>query len=132
MAQVLDWAIAVSWTSRVLAWRRMLPLVADLAQSDCPQAGPLPSLTVIVPARNEADNIAATLRSLLAAEDVALQIVAVDDRSTDQTGAVMEAMAQAERDAGRDQASGCARDGTSSRMAGEDPRDGSGGATGYG
>src|ERR1700733_12802397 len=101
MAQVLDWIIAVSWIWRVLAWRRNLPLVADLAQSDYPQAGPLPSLTVIVPARNEADNIAATLRSLLAAEDVALQIVGVDDRSTDQTGAVMEAMAQVERDAGR-------------------------------
>jgi glycosyltransferase involved in cell wall biosynthesis len=58
-------------------------------------------MTVIVPARNEADNIAATLRSLLAAEGVVLQIVAVDDRSTDQTGAVMEAMAQVERDGGR-------------------------------
>ena len=58
-------------------------------------------MTVIVPARNEAENIAATLRSLLATEGVALQIVAVDDRSTDQTGALMEAMAQVERDAGR-------------------------------
>jgi glycosyltransferase involved in cell wall biosynthesis len=101
MVQVLDWAIALSWTWRVLAWRRRLPLVPDLAQSDWPQAGPLPSMTVIVPARNEAENIAATLRSLLAAEGVALQIVAVDDRSTDQTGAVMEALAQAEREAGR-------------------------------
>jgi glycosyltransferase involved in cell wall biosynthesis len=101
MVQVLDWAIALAWTSRVLAWRRMLPLVPDLAQADCPQTGPLPSMTVVVPARNEAETIAPGLRSLLATEGVALQIVAVDDRSTDQTGAVMEAMAQVERDAGR-------------------------------
>jgi glycosyltransferase involved in cell wall biosynthesis len=101
MVQVLDWIIALSWTARVLVWRRMLPLVPNLGQAGYPHAGPLPSMTVIVPARNEADNIAATLRSLLAAEGVKLQIVAVDDRSTDQTGAVMEAMAQIERDAGR-------------------------------
>jgi glycosyltransferase involved in cell wall biosynthesis len=100
MVQVLDWIIALSWTARVLVWRRMLPLVPNLGQAGYPHAGRLPSMTVIVPARNEADNIAATLRSLLAAEGVKLQIVAVDDRSTDQTGAVMEAMAQVERDAG--------------------------------
>jgi cellulose synthase/poly-beta-1,6-N-acetylglucosamine synthase-like glycosyltransferase len=90
MVQVLDWIIALSWTARVLVWRRMLPLVPNLGQAGYPRAGRLPSMTVIVPARNEADNIAATLRSLLGAEGVALQIVAVDDRSTDQTGAVME------------------------------------------
>jgi glycosyltransferase involved in cell wall biosynthesis len=102
MVQVLDWAIALSWTSRVLSWRRMLPLVPDLAQADYPHAGPLPSMTVIVPARNEAETIGPSLRSLLATEGLAaLQIVAVDDRSTDQTGAVMEALAQVERDAVR-------------------------------
>jgi glycosyltransferase involved in cell wall biosynthesis len=101
MAQAVDWIIALSWTSRVLAWRRMLPRVPDLAQREYLQAGPLPSLTVIVPARNESESIAPALRSLLATEGVALQIVAVDDRSTDQTGAVMEAVAQVERDAGR-------------------------------
>jgi glycosyltransferase involved in cell wall biosynthesis len=101
MVQVLDWAIAVSWTSRVLAWRRMLPRVPDLTQSGDLPGGPLPSITVIVPARNEAETIAPALRSLLATEGVALQIVAVDDRSSDQTGAVMEAMAQVERNTGR-------------------------------
>ncbi len=101
MVQVLDWAIAVSWTSRVLAWRRMLPRVPDLTQADGSHGAPLPSITVIVPARNEAETIAPGLRSLLATEGVALQIVTVDDRSSDETGAVMDAMAQAERAAGR-------------------------------
>ena len=100
MAHVLDWVIALSWTSRVLAWRRMLPRVPDLAQADGPQTGPLPPMTVIVPARNEAENIAPALHSLLAANGVPLQIIAVDDRSTDQTGAIMETIAQSAREAG--------------------------------
>jgi glycosyltransferase involved in cell wall biosynthesis len=104
MVQVLDWVIALSWTLRVLGWRRMLPLVPDLTPADYagryPHMGPLPSMTVIVPARNEAESIAATLRSLLAIDGVALQIIAVDDRSTDQTGAIMEAIAHGDKDGG--------------------------------
>src|ERR1700676_2294133 len=102
--QVVDWVIALSWTWRVLAWRRMLPSVPDLTQTTGLHPGQLPSqlpsMTVIVPARNEAENIAATLRSLLATNGVALQIIAVDDRSTDQTGAIMETIAQSTGDAG--------------------------------
>jgi glycosyltransferase involved in cell wall biosynthesis len=104
MVQLVDWAIALSWALRVLAWRRMLPLVPDLTRTTGLHPGQLPSrlpsMTVIVPARNEAENIAATLRSLLVADGVALQVIAVDDRSTDQTGAIMEAMARSEWDAG--------------------------------
>src|ERR1700761_3320168 len=100
MVQLLDWAIAVSWISRVLAWRRMLPRVPDLTQSDDGDGSPLPSITVIVPAKNEAETIAPALRSLLAAKGVAVQIIAVDDRSSDQTGAVMEALALVESNAG--------------------------------
>jgi glycosyltransferase involved in cell wall biosynthesis len=101
MVQVLDWVIAVSWISRVLAWRRMLPRVPHLTESDDADGAPLPSITVIVPARNEAATIAPALRSLLATAGLAVQIIAVDDRSSDQTGAVMEAMAQVEGNAGR-------------------------------
>jgi glycosyltransferase involved in cell wall biosynthesis len=87
----LDWLIALAWLTRVLIWRRMLPRVPDLtANFGAPSGGRLPALSVIVPARNEAANIAATLRSLLGAEGVELQIIAVNDRSTDQTGVIME------------------------------------------
>ncbi len=92
MVLSLDWFIALAWLLRVLVWRRMLRRVPDLVQGG--YEGSLPGLSVIVPARNEAPNIAATLRSLLAAEGVALQIIAVNDRSTDQTGAIMEHVAQ--------------------------------------
>jgi cellulose synthase/poly-beta-1,6-N-acetylglucosamine synthase-like glycosyltransferase len=92
MVQALDWLISLAWLLRVLVWRRMLQRVPDLLHSS--YVGTLPRLSVIVPARNEAPNIAATLRSLLAAEGVVLQIIAVNDRSTDQTGAIMEHVAQ--------------------------------------
>jgi glycosyltransferase involved in cell wall biosynthesis len=94
IVQVLDWVVALSWMTRVLVWRRMLPRVPDLTRTGYAHRGPaLPSLSVIVPARNEAVSIAATLRSLVAADGVVLQIIAVDDRSTDQTGAIMESVA---------------------------------------
>jgi len=50
-------------------------------------------ITVIVSARDEEAAIGATLRSLLASTGVRLQIIAVDDRSTDGTGVCMEDMA---------------------------------------
>jgi cellulose synthase/poly-beta-1,6-N-acetylglucosamine synthase-like glycosyltransferase len=68
LVQALDWFIALAWLLRVMVWRRMLRRVPDLVHSS--YAGTLPRLSVIVPARNEAPNIAATLRSLLAAEGV--------------------------------------------------------------
>jgi len=90
----LDWLIALAWLMQVLIWRHMLQRVPDLTQIDyVPPSQTLPGLSVIVPARNEAAGIAATLHSLLAVDGVALEIVAVDDRSTDQTGAIMDAVA---------------------------------------
>jgi glycosyltransferase involved in cell wall biosynthesis len=50
------------------------------------------SLSVIVPARNEGEAVTAGLRSLLASKGVALEVIAVDDRSTDETGAAMDAL----------------------------------------
>ncbi len=91
---VLDWLIALAWLLQVLVWRHMLQHVPDLTQTRYGHPSQtLPRLSVIVPARNEAAGIAATLDSLLAADGIALEIVAVDDRSADQTGAIMDAMA---------------------------------------
>jgi glycosyltransferase involved in cell wall biosynthesis len=93
ITQVLDWLVALSWLMRVLVWGGMLRHVPDLTRTIETHPA-LPVLSVIVPARNEAAGIAATLRSLLAAEGVGLQILAVNDRSTDQTGPIMESLAE--------------------------------------
>lgn len=90
----LAWLIALFWVWKAVGAARGLPGIPDLTQPryDVAPDGN-PSLTVIVPARNEAADIAACLRSLLQQDYANLQIIAVDDRSTDRTGAIMEALA---------------------------------------
>ena len=45
-----------------------------------------PSLTVVVPARDEEANIAATLDALMLADYAALKVLVMDDRSTERQG----------------------------------------------
>ena len=104
---LLEWLLALGWVARLVAWRRHAPRVTDLWSGDFAPLlteydGP-PQLSVIVPACNEEAAIEATLRSLLASEGVRLQIVAVNDRSTDRTGEIMRRVA-AEWAAGSDDA----------------------------
>jgi hypothetical protein len=58
-----------------------------------PGAGSTPTCTVVVAARDEQAGIEATVRGLLAQEGVDLRVVVVDDRSTDQTGTILRAVA---------------------------------------
>ena len=92
--QIIAWLIALTWLWKVIAAARGLPRVPNLLlpQHNISPAGE-PSITVIIPARNEAADIAATLHSLLAQDYPNLQIIAVDDRSTDQTGAIIDSIA---------------------------------------
>lgn len=53
----------------------------------------LPGVTAVVPCRNEARDVEAALSSLLAQELPDLRVVAVDDRSTDGTGAILDRLA---------------------------------------
>ncbi len=55
--------------------------------------GPLPPVTAIVPCRNEARSVERAMRSLLAQDLPDLQVVAVDDRSEDGTGAILDRLA---------------------------------------
>jgi glycosyltransferase involved in cell wall biosynthesis len=92
--QIIAWLIALTWLSKVIAAVRGLPRVPNLLLPEHNQS-PIgsPSITVIVPARNEAADVSATLHSLLAQDYPNLQIIAVDDRSTDQTGAIIDTIA---------------------------------------
>ena len=71
-----------------------LPKLADLtcAEWDGPEAQ---SISVIVPALNEENGIEVGLRSLAAQDHGKLEIIAVNDRSTDATGVIMEKVAAA-------------------------------------
>src|ERR1700761_1685426 len=86
----VGWLVALLWATRASAWVRGISRLPDLLDQGPPVARG--SLNVIVPARNEGSGVAAGLRSLLASKGVDLEVIAVDDRSTDETGAAMDAL----------------------------------------
>lgn len=91
----LSWLLAAAWLGKGIAALRGMPNLPDLSRIDpeflpeiLPHDGP--DLTVIVPARDEEAAIESSLQSLLASTGLRLQIIAVDDRSTDRTGQLMD------------------------------------------
>jgi hypothetical protein len=54
-----------------------------------------PSLSVLIPARNEEANIGAAARAVLASEGVDIELVVLDDHSTDRTAAILAAIPDA-------------------------------------
>jgi cellulose synthase/poly-beta-1,6-N-acetylglucosamine synthase-like glycosyltransferase len=95
--------LALIWLVPTLQLALHFSEVADLTQPQWNPSpdSPLPSLTIVVPARNEEAEIEAALRSLLQLNYPRYQIVAVNDRSTDQTGAIMERLAAGPASAGK-------------------------------
>ena len=85
----------VAWSVRALQFRRYAgtALRLDAAPADGPE--PLPRLSVVVPARNEEATVEEAMRTLLAADYPEVEVVAVDDRSTDATGAILDRLAAA-------------------------------------
>lgn len=51
-------------------------------------------VSVLIPARNEEQNIRATLEAVLANQDCEFEVIVLDDHSTDETAAVVNALAQ--------------------------------------
>lgn len=76
----------------VLAMRaiRATPVLAD-----CQAPAPVvwPRISVIIPARNEADSIESAIRSQLAQDYPDLEFVLINDRSSDRTGAIITRLA---------------------------------------
>ncbi len=101
-AVVVDWVVAVGWVTRVAYWLHGIRQVPNLLAEDVGRsATPLPTVSVIVPARNEAVSIAASLDALMESVGVEFEVIAVDDRSTDRTGIIMEEAAERARAAGK-------------------------------
>jgi GT2 family glycosyltransferase len=88
------WLIALAWLYKFVESFVGYPKVPNLldAKFEVAPAGD-PSVVVIVPARNEATHVAACLGSLLAQDYVNMRVIAVDDRSTDATGSVLDRLA---------------------------------------
>jgi hypothetical protein len=83
-------ALAVIQLALALRVRAKVPALSAL---DAPAPHAWPRLSIIVPARDEASGIEAALASKLACDYDDLEIVVVDDRSTDGTGDIARRLA---------------------------------------
>ena len=93
-AEICAWGLAVVWSVRTRAlYLRLgsLPDLSDVRWDLCPVRSP--QLLVVVPAKDEAETIGPAMETLLAQDYRWLRIVAVDDRSTDATGRLMDEFA---------------------------------------
>jgi chlorobactene glucosyltransferase len=77
-----------------MIWRARGSPSLDDESGEIPPEPPL--VSVIVPARNEAHNIELCVRSILDSRWPALEVIVVDDRSEDDTGALVRALAAAD------------------------------------
>ncbi len=87
-ALFVAWSLSALWHQR---WARRLPPLEALAAP----AGSDTDVrcSVIVAARDEEARLEATVRHLLAQRHVALEVIVVDDRSTDATGEILRRLA---------------------------------------
>ncbi len=73
---------------QITRWK--LRSLSDMVPVKGPNA---PMVSIIVPALNEADTVENAMKTLLALDYTPLEIIAIDDRSTDGTGAILDRMA---------------------------------------
>ncbi|HET6175985.1 MAG TPA: glycosyltransferase family 2 protein [Candidatus Sulfotelmatobacter sp.] len=89
--------LGLAWFSRIIDAALGMPSVADISRPPWDRDPVLPSgnphVSIIVPARNEEDVMEQALNTLLALDYDNYEVIAVNDRSTDSTGEIMERVA---------------------------------------
>jgi glycosyltransferase involved in cell wall biosynthesis len=98
--------LALAWASRIIDAALGMPSVADVSRPEWDRnpvlASGNPRVSIIVPARNEEESVEQCLRSLLALDYDNYEVIAVNDRSTDRTGEIMERVAASHRSEDRE------------------------------
>ena len=95
--QIISWIagiiLGLAWFSRIVEATLGMPNVADITKPEWDRKPATPNgeprVSIIVPARNEAEHIRETLVGLLALDYSDYEVIAVNDRSTDFTGQIM-------------------------------------------
>jgi cellulose synthase/poly-beta-1,6-N-acetylglucosamine synthase-like glycosyltransferase len=90
---VFSLIVALTTVVMLLINYRSIQRLLDVPIPELPK---WPKVSLIAPARNEERNIEAAMRSLLAIDYPNLQITIINDRSTDQTGAILKRLAAKE------------------------------------
>jgi hypothetical protein len=88
---VLLWTLLVVWGQRVVFLENLnsLPRIAPASDAG-PPSGLFPAVSVISPARNEEKGIEPALRSLALQDYPRLEVLAIDDHSTDTTPVILQ------------------------------------------
>lgn len=96
--------LALAWASRIVDAALGMPSVADVSRPEWDRnpvsASGNPRVSIIVPARNEEESVEQCLRTLLSLDYDNYELIAVNDRSTDRTGEIMERVAASHRSEG--------------------------------
>jgi glycosyltransferase involved in cell wall biosynthesis len=82
------WTLSTLWHNR---WVRRLPALGTLTTA--PNASRI-KCSIVIAARDEAERIEQTIRRLLAQRGVELELIVVDDRSTDGTSEILRELAK--------------------------------------
>ena len=92
---ILGVVLALVWLDRLrdaATGLRTIPQIDGPEWDGRPQ--PAPQVSIIVAARNEEEHIEAAVGSLLALDYPGYEVLAVDDRSSDRTGEILDRLAQ--------------------------------------
>ncbi len=84
-------SLALRWLAGWYLAGRLLPLRSAVARAERTVADAAAAVSVVIPARNEAQSLPALLRSLRAQTFAPIQIIVVDDHSTDATAHIAAA-----------------------------------------
>ena len=86
--------LGLAWLSRIIDAAMGMPHITDIAQPEWDRRPATPDgeprVSIIVPGRNEEEHVAETLSRLLSLEYSNYEVIAIDDRSTDRTGQIMD------------------------------------------
>jgi glycosyltransferase involved in cell wall biosynthesis len=93
LIEIIGWFLGLAWFSRLVAAAFGMRKLANLTDPQWAGAANRPKVSIIVPARNEEDHIEQTLSQLLELDYPDYEVIAINDRSTDRTGEVMDQVA---------------------------------------